>query len=403
MKRRKQTVGWRLILVCLVAVGAAIIGYAYIKPFPDPILVPRQLASVHVPARPLAWPGYGQSAIGLPTSGVITTSGAQSALATASTAKIMTALCVLRVKPLQLNQPGPAIAIGPADVASYNSYLSQGGSVVPVNDGEQLSEYQALEAMLLPSANNIADTLARWAFGSTDNYLHYANSYAAQLGLTTFHASDASGFSPATVASAQELTQLGIMALKNPVLATIVKQPSAVVPVAGKINNVNFLLGSHGIVGIKTGNNDADAGAFLFAATQSVSGTPQTIIGTVMGGDSLKTAMESSTALIDSAFANIAPVQAVSPGEITGNYRAAWQPSSVPVRTLDSTRMEAWGGDTVSLQASYDHLSLPMKQGSVVGSLVITSSISKQHYTVPLVLNNNLSTPSWWWRIEHLF
>ena len=32
--------------------------------------------------------------------------------------------------------------------------------------GEQISQYQALQAMLIPSANNVADSLARWAFGS---------------------------------------------------------------------------------------------------------------------------------------------------------------------------------------------------------------------------------------------
>jgi D-alanyl-D-alanine carboxypeptidase (penicillin-binding protein 5/6) len=41
--------------------------------------------------------------------------------------------------------------------------------------GEELSEYQALQALLLPSANNIAETLARWAFGSIDAYNAYAN------------------------------------------------------------------------------------------------------------------------------------------------------------------------------------------------------------------------------------
>jgi D-alanyl-D-alanine carboxypeptidase (penicillin-binding protein 5/6) len=52
------------------------------------------------------------------------------------------------------------IPVSADDVATYQSEKSQGQSVLPVAAGEQLSEYQALEALLVPSGNNIADLLA---------------------------------------------------------------------------------------------------------------------------------------------------------------------------------------------------------------------------------------------------
>ena len=48
-----------------------------------------------------------------------------------------------------------------ADVAAYASDQRQGQSVVKVAAGEKLTERQALEAMLVPSGNNIAAMLAR--------------------------------------------------------------------------------------------------------------------------------------------------------------------------------------------------------------------------------------------------
>ena len=50
--------------------------------------------------------------------------------------------------------------------------------------GEQLTERQALQALLLPSANNIAAVLARWAAGSADRFVARMNATARSLGMT---------------------------------------------------------------------------------------------------------------------------------------------------------------------------------------------------------------------------
>ena len=41
--------------------------------------------------------------------------------------------------------------------------------------GERLTERQALQALLLPSANNIAAVLARWDAGSADRFVARMN------------------------------------------------------------------------------------------------------------------------------------------------------------------------------------------------------------------------------------
>ncbi len=49
-----------------------------------------------------------------------------------------------------------------ADADLYRDYADRGGSAVAVGAGQQLSECEMLVGMLLPSANNLADTLAVW-------------------------------------------------------------------------------------------------------------------------------------------------------------------------------------------------------------------------------------------------
>ena len=172
----------------------------------------------------LAWPSYGESAVGAVGYGILASQGSNTPQATASVIKILTALAVLKQHPLVVNEIGPMITLTQADVDSYNKYVTEGGSVVRVVAGEQLSEYQALEALLIPSANNIAETLASWAFGSIDAYNTYANSFAKNLGMTDTTITDPSGFLGTTISTPSDLVILGEAALANPVVAQIVER-----------------------------------------------------------------------------------------------------------------------------------------------------------------------------------
>ena len=117
----------------------------------------------------------------------------------ASLAKIMTAYVVLRDHPLPAGGSGPAITVTAADAAAYASDQRQGQSVVKVAAGEKLTERQALEAMLIPSGNNIASMLARWDAGSEGAFVAKMNARARSLGLRSTRYADASGADPATV------------------------------------------------------------------------------------------------------------------------------------------------------------------------------------------------------------
>src|SRR6185312_5296957 len=110
------------------------------------------------------WPAYGQAAVQVGQSQVHAGPN-QHPAAIASVAKVMTAYLVLRDHPLRPGEEGPTITLTDADVADTERRRGQQESIVSVAAGEQLTERQALQALLLPSANNIAAVLARWSSG----------------------------------------------------------------------------------------------------------------------------------------------------------------------------------------------------------------------------------------------
>lgn len=345
------------------------------------------------------WPEYGQSAIGAPGYGILATHGDQKPMATASIAKVMLAVAVLRQRPLRVGEQGPDIVITQADVDSYHSFVAGDGSVVGVALGEHISEYQALQALLLPSANNMAVTLARWAFGSVDAYNSYANSYARQLGLTSMHITDPSGYDTKTVASAHDLTLLGSLAMLNPVFAEVVAQPNATIPVQGKITNYNFMLGENGNVGIKTGNNDADQGAFLFASKQQIDGQTVTVVGTVMGGPDLATVLRDSGKLTRSALNGFKVTTFARAGQKLGTYTVPGQGSVDAVAASDLI-FPTWRGSSFSSAVTLD----PIKSADAttqVGSFTVSNTSTHVSSSVPIHLSTATHPPTIGWRLLH--
>jgi D-alanyl-D-alanine carboxypeptidase (penicillin-binding protein 5/6) len=217
-------------------------------------------------------------------------------------AKVMTAYLVLRDHPLGPGEDGPTITLTDADVADTHWRAGQDESVVPVTAGEQLTERQALQALLLPSANNIAAVLARWDSGSTDRFVARMNATARSLGMTHTRYTDPSGYDDGTVSTAADQVRVVDRAMHLPVFASIVATPSATLPVAGTVDNTNTLLGHGGFVGVKTGSTDAAGGCFAFRAIRWIDGKRTTITGVVLGQpgrDRIAAGLGAAAAIVD--------------------------------------------------------------------------------------------------------
>jgi serine-type D-Ala-D-Ala carboxypeptidase (penicillin-binding protein 5/6) len=228
------------------------------------------------------WPTSGQAAVQIGRA-QIQAGPDQHPAAIASVAKVMTAYVVLRDHPLQVGEDGPTITLTGADVADTARRAGQDESVVTIEAGEELTERQALQALLLPSANNIAAVLARWDAGSLGRFVARMNAAARSLGMTHTRYTDPSGYDGATVSTAADQVRVVDQAMRLPVFASTVGTPSASLPIAGTVQNTDRLLGYDGFVGVKTGSDSAAGGCFAFRAIRWIDGKRTAITGVVLG------------------------------------------------------------------------------------------------------------------------
>jgi serine-type D-Ala-D-Ala carboxypeptidase (penicillin-binding protein 5/6) len=288
----------RVGLIVVLAAIAASLGYQVLASSSSTAASPIE-AVRRVPST--VWPAYGQAAVQIGRSPVQVGPN-QHAAPIASVAKVMTAYLVLRDHPLRAGRDGGTITLTDADVADTDRRREQEESVVSVAAGEQLTERQALQALLLPSANNIAAVLARWDAGSTDRFVARMNAAARSLGMTHTRYTDPSGYDDATVSTAADQLRIVDRAMRLPLFASIVATPSATLPVAGTVHNTNTLLGHDGFVGVKTGSDDAAGGCFAFRAIRSIDGRRTTITGVVLGQpghDRITAGLQAADAMVD--------------------------------------------------------------------------------------------------------
>jgi len=402
MSKHKKVFAGRFLslFLVLVLVGSLFTAFQLTRPLPQanaqkltPLLSTSSISS-------LAWPNYGQAAVGAVNYGILETNGEQKPVPIASVAKIITALSIIKKKPLTMGEQGPVITITQADEAIFNEYFAKDGSLVKVQAGQKLSLYQAMQAILLPSANNVADTTAIWAFGSLANYVTFANNYVKTLGMKNTTIADASGFSPNTISTASDLILLGQAALFNPVIAEIINQKQAVIPVAGTIYNVNGLLGRDGINGIKTGNTDEAGGCFLTSAKRVVNGKEINVITAVLGADNLEKSMLDSVPLLNSAAGQFQLKTVAKKGQIVGGYTTAWGEITSAMLQKDITAV-VWPSQQLSLTANMNSLSSPAQLDTNVGSAEVV--IAKQVFKSPVITGQAIHKPSLNWRLTNSF
>lgn len=398
--RRSSKSLWVLIL--LIVLTSAYAAYALLRPVSalrTTILPPVVPAKVKVD---IPWPSTGQAAFGADGYGYLASSASSSSeqkpSPMASVTKTITALSILEKKPLKASETGPDITFSAKDIEIYNQYIAKDGAAVPVAEGQSITQYQALQAMMLPSANNIADTAAIWAFGSLEAYTAYANNLVKRLGMSQTTVTDASGFSPRTVSTPRDLVRLGDFALDNPVLSEIVAQKQAIFPNFGTIENVNNLLGTSGIRGIKTGNTEEAGGCFLAAADITVAGKKITVITAVMGSASRPQAMKETLPIIQAAAQQFSTVRLVRAGQSVGRVSSPWGANS-DVISAKSISVIAWSGTALAPKATARPLTAPTNARSPAGSLSL--SYGGQTYSSELSTETAISEPTIWWRLTH--
>jgi D-alanyl-D-alanine carboxypeptidase (penicillin-binding protein 5/6) len=389
---------WRVIVpivvvILLLAGAGAYAGLRLREPAPAPSVTSVLPLSVDVPSAPkvaLPFPTTGEGAVSIPSIGAAEASAAEKPVPVASLTKLMTAYIVLHDHPLAVNQAGPSVTATQTDVQDFQTDAVSDDSNAQVTLGEQITEQQLLGGLLVHSADNYADLLARWDAGSIPAFIAKMNTTAAALGMTQTHFADASGISAQSVSTAGDILKVAGPDMAIPVFASTVNNNSVTLPVAGTLSTYTPLLGLDGIIGVKSGYTDAAGGCDVVAVIRTVHGRPTLLLAAVTG-------QTGALALAQAGLHGLALVNAVEPlvgsstmlrvGVVAAQVGVAG--SSVAARTAASASMLTWpGAHATRVFHPVHRLSAHARRGALVGSVVVT--LGSQRVVVPVHLTGDV-------------
>ncbi|MGR3870565.1 D-alanyl-D-alanine carboxypeptidase [Streptomyces graminifolii] len=382
-------------LVILLAIVFAVV--QAVRPLPTPSLTLTAEDSYTFDGSKvnLPWPTEGQGWMDVNGIGTMGNFGKQTPVAIGSVAKAMTAYIVLKDHPLKAGTEGEKITVD-ATAEKEGGYDKDGESTLnTVKAGDVLTEKQALSAIMIPSANNIARLLARWDAGTEAAFIKKMNATAKELGMTNTTYTDASGLKETTVSSAEDQVKLGNELVKIPSLMDITKLPSWVDPSGHKWTNYNRLVPYNNSLGIKTGTTTAAGGNLLFAATKEVGGETAVIVGAILGQhtapiiDTVNAV--SKTAMLGAQDA-MTSAKILKKGTVVG-YVDDQLGGHTPVVVTKDVAAVGWAGLKVKLSFAADDVPHTAKAGTKVGTLTVGDG-SGGAVKVPVALQKDLAEPA---------
>ena len=393
--------------VCLAAMGEIFVTVQGLRPTPRLSVIGALPARLNIAGSSpsLQWPTRGEAVVEVPGIGSLGPVGNPNPVPIASLTKMMTATVVLADHPLSNGEEGPLIRVDRHESLAYLSDVAAQNSVVKVVAGEELTERQCLNALMLASADNIAIMLADWDAGSESSFVSKMNLTARKLGLAHTLFADAAGLSPFTRSTAVDQLHMGEVVLSNPVLTAIVGQRRATIPVAGTIQNTNYVVGSYGIIGIKTGDTSAAGGCYVFAANVPVAGLTVRVVGAVLGQGgngsptvTLPAAISAALRLLHSLKNALGTVTAVPAGLPAAEMLVPWG-KPIPVTVPKPVQVVGWGGLPVRLSFQAVRLGPTVANGQLVGYVTIQVRDQSQRLQVR---SSQAVTPPLSWRVKQL-
>jgi len=394
--RRRRTVVFGGAAVALAT--AFYLPITLLAPLHDAVPIELSVATPAVEQPTLDFPEYGASglgAIGYP--GVLAQGGVTDPLPIASISKVVTALVVLDAKPLAPGESGPDLTFSSVDEDFYNEQVAQNGVVASVSAGQVMSQRNVMSLMLMASANNYAQSLAAWAFGSEAAYVDAARDWLARQGLTGTTIADATGINPANASTVPDLITLAKLAIADPVVSEIVGTANLEIPDIGLVENRNGLLGVDGVDGIKTGTLDEAGSCLLFSAEHTVGASTVTLVGVVLGGPDHSTINDAVRGLLAQADAGFREVTLTTEGDAFAQYDTPWGDTAEAVAAQTTTAL-VWSNAPVTVDVEVDPVRLA-PAGTGVGTAVF--AFGDQQVSVDLDLDATIDDPGPWWRLTN--
>ncbi|MET9557377.1 serine hydrolase [Streptomyces sp. NPDC006645] len=387
---------WTPLLVLVLIIFAVV---QAVRPLPAPSLnLTANSAYTFEGDKPaLPWPGEGQGYMAATGLGTVDSFGEQKAVPIGSVAKAMTAYVVLKDRSLKPGAKGPSITVD-AKAEEDGGLDAQGESTLnTVKEGDKLTLHDALAALMIPSANNIARLLARWdANGSEEEFVKKMNDTAEELGMKNTKYTDPSGLDATTVSSAEDQVKLGQKLVEIQALMDITKLPEWTDPSGKTWRNYNTLVPYDGALGIKTGSTTKAGGNLLFAAHKMVGDTDQLIVGAILGQHKapiIDTVNAASKEVMRATQDELDGATIVKKGQVVGEVDNGLG-TTVPLVAVEDVKAVGWSGLTVKLELTEGAKAVPQSAaaGTHVGTLTVGEG--KSQVEVAVALQSDLAEAS---------
>jgi len=298
----------------------------------------------------------------------------------ASTTKMMTALLTATTVRLDRVCTAPPYAAGPLETQ------------IGLRAGERMRVRDLLRAVLLPSANDAAATLAVCVAGSRGAFVARMNARARRLGLAHTHFSTPIGLDdPGNYSTAADLVRLAIAAREEPFLRQTMDLRSAVLHSGDRprtvVNRNTLVQRVPWVDGVKTGHTNAAGYILVASGTQHAT----TFVAAVLGDPSEGARDADALALLKWAFASFRVATPVRAGAVYARPAVKHRPDEhVAVVAVRDAR-ELLRRD-VRVRLTIDvprELEGPLPAHAVVGSAVVRAD-GRPIARVPLVTRDRV-------------
>ena len=296
----------------------------------------------------------------------------------------MTAFLALRELPLDRTIPVPPYSAAPAE------------SVAGLIEGERLTVRDLLVAMLLPSANDAAATVASGVSGSQEAFVTEMNAAAADLGLDRTSFANPIGLDdPLNFSTAADLADLTLELREDRTFREIVAMPEATLR-SGAVERVvvtrnTLLLADPSVDGVKTGHT-TEAGYVLVASAKR-EGVP--LVSVVLGAAS-EAARDAETAeLLEYGYSLYEERSAFREEEELASAPVSYE--ETPLGLLARRELPVVAREDQELEAEVDappFVEGPIDRGERIGRATVTLD-GEVVGTVPLVAARGIAEPTW--------
>ena len=317
----------------------------------------------------------------------------------ASTTKIVTAILILEHCNLS--------DVVTADADSISG-IPEGYVTANITTDEQLTVEQLLELLLVHSANDSANILAKYVAGSIDNFVSMMNEKANDLELKNTHFTNTYGLqAPDHYTTAQDLSIIMQYCLKNNDFRRISSMSSCSIPPTNKSGARNYVATNKLLV-------QNDSSYYKYATTGKTGFTTEAgdclvscafkndieLICVVLGGSTVNgvsSRFSDSKILYEYGFNNFSIRNIVNSGDILTQIQVP--NASLNTKSLDLAFDSSLNTlvNNADLNTNYmpeiilnDNISAPITNGTVLGKAIY--NINGNSYTLNLVATHDVDT-----------